>query len=104
MVTPIHLYQSPSAPSGSAFVRRAGSAWTGDYLIAMLAGRRLQRLRLQGDEVVEDESMLDGRFGRLREVVEGPDGALYVLTSNRDGRSEVTDDDDDRIIRIVPPE
>jgi glucose/arabinose dehydrogenase len=102
METPIALYQSPSAPSGGTFVRQDGSAWTGSYLIAMLAGERLQRVVIDGDEVVEQEKLLEGEYGRLREVVEGPDGALYVLTSNRDGRGSATDEDD-RIIRIQPP-
>jgi glucose/arabinose dehydrogenase len=42
-----------------------------------------------------------GKYGRLRDVVEGPDGALYVLTSNRDGRS-IPSPGDDRIYRISP--
>ncbi len=44
----------------------------------------------------------DGTYGRLRAVVEGPDGALYVTTSNRDGRGDPARADD-RILRIVPP-
>jgi glucose/arabinose dehydrogenase len=102
MQTPIKLYQSPSAPSGGTFLRSRGSAWTGSYFIAMLAGARLQRIVIEGDAVVEEQSLLEGRYGRLREVVEGPDGALYLLTSNRDGRGDPTEDDD-RIIRVEPP-
>ena len=49
-----------------------------------------------------DEPLFQGRYGRLRSVVEGPDGALYVLTSNRDGRGDPREGDD-RILRIVPP-
>jgi hypothetical protein len=39
------------------------------------------------------------QFGRLRDIVEGPDGNLYLLTSNRDGRGSPKDDDD-RLIRL----
>jgi aldose sugar dehydrogenase len=46
--------------------------------------------------------LLRGRYGRLRTIVDGPDGRLYALTSNRDGRGNPADDDD-RILRITPP-
>ena len=51
---------------------------------------------------MEDETLFKGDYGRLRTVVEGPDGDLYVLTSNQDGRGAPSDDDD-RILRITPP-
>jgi glucose/arabinose dehydrogenase len=47
------------------------------------------------------EPLLAGAYGRLRAVVVGPDGALYVTTSNRDGRGSPAADDD-RILRLVP--
>ena len=46
--------------------------------------------------------LLEGEYGRLRTVVEGPDGAIYVLTSNQDGRGSPTGEDD-RILRVTPP-
>jgi hypothetical protein len=57
---------------------------------------------LSGDSVVADEALFVGAYGRLRTVVEGPGGKLYVLTSNRDGRGPVHAGDD-RILRITPP-
>jgi glucose/arabinose dehydrogenase len=51
--------------------------------------------------VVNQEDLLAGRYGRIREVAEGPDGYLYFSTSNRDGRGTPAADDD-RIIRLVP--
>jgi uncharacterized protein YbjT (DUF2867 family) len=48
---------------------------------------------------VIDDSLFEGEFGCIRTVVEGPDGALYLLTSNRDSRGEPSNDDD-RIIRL----
>jgi glucose/arabinose dehydrogenase len=99
---PLKVYEDALAPSGATFLRQPGSRWTGDYLFANLRGEELRRLRLEGDKIVEDEVLLDGNFGRLRTVVEGPDGRIYVLTSNRDGRGDASEDDD-RIVRITPP-
>jgi glucose/arabinose dehydrogenase len=101
-VAPVALYEQSVAPSGATFVERPGSAWSGDFLFATLVGEELRRLRFDGDEVTLNEALFDGRFGRLRTVVEGPDGALYVLTSNRDGRGSPSDADD-RVLRVIPP-
>jgi aldose sugar dehydrogenase len=83
-------------------VTRKGSDWTGDYLFAALRGEALYRLRFEGRRIAGEEVLLEGDYGRLRTVVEGPGGDLYVLTSNRDGRGS-PDGDDDRILRIMPP-
>jgi len=101
-VAPLQLYQQTIAPSGAAFVSKGGSSWTGDFVLAALAGRELHRLELDGEEVAGDETLLEGRFGRLRAVVEAPDGSLWITTSNRDGRGDPAPTDD-RIIRLVPP-
>ena len=99
---PIAIYDDAIAPSGASFVTMPGSEWTGDFVLAALIGEQLRRISLDGTRVTENEPLLEGRYGRLRTVREGPDGALYVLTSNRDGRGE-PEPDDDRILRIVPP-
>lgn len=99
---PVMLWQETIAPSGAAFVSRPGSSWTGSYVVAALRGRALHRLTLTGDRTTGEQVLLDGTYGRLRAVVEGPDGALYVTTSNRDGRGDPVAEDD-RILRIVPP-
>ena len=90
------------APSGATFVHRRGSAWTGSFVFGTLRGEQLVRLRVSGARVLGTERLFEDRFGRIRNVVEGPDGALYLLTSNRDGRGDPSRDDD-RIIRLVPP-
>jgi glucose/arabinose dehydrogenase len=91
-ISPLATY-STIAPSGAIFVRRPGSQWTGDYLIGALRGQRIQRLRLDGDRVTINEALFQDRFGRVRDVTEGPDGALYAITGNGD----------DVVVRIVPP-
>lgn len=99
---PLVLYEDTIAPSGASFVTQPGSEWTGDFLIAALAGEQLRRISLDGTRVTADEALFEERFGRLRTVREGPDGALYLLTSNRDGRGDPIPQDD-RVLRIVPP-
>jgi glucose/arabinose dehydrogenase len=101
-VDPIKLYAAPIAPSGGTFVARRGSEWTGSFVFACLRGQALRRLVFDGDSIVADEPLFVARYGRLRTVVEGPDGKLYVLTSNRDGRG-VVHAGDDRILRVTPP-
>ena len=101
-VAPLTTYEESIAPSGATFVTLPGSAWTGDYLVGALVGEQVRRLRFDGSEVTVDEALFEGELGRVRAVVEGPDGALYALTSNRDGRGSPTADDD-RVVRIVPP-
>jgi glucose/arabinose dehydrogenase len=100
--SPLRAYPQPLAPSGATFVRRHGSRWTGSYLFACLRGEQLRRLVFRDGRIVVDEALLRGRYGRLRTVVEGPRGALYVLTSNRDGRGTPRAGDD-RILRVTPP-
>jgi glucose/arabinose dehydrogenase len=101
---PVAVYEDSIAPSGAIFVSRPRSAWTGDLLIAALVGEQIRRLSFDAEgRVTRDEALFEGDFGRLRTVVEGPDGALYALTSNRDGRGAPRDGDD-RVLRIVPPE
>ena len=95
-------YEDVIAPSGATFVSLPGSAWTGGFLLAALRGEQLRLVSLDGTRVTGDEALFEGRFGRLRTVVEGPDGAIYALTSNTDGRGSPREGDD-RILRIVPP-
>jgi glucose/arabinose dehydrogenase len=99
---PLRVYRAPIAPSGATFVTHPGSSWTGSFVFACLRGEELHRLRLRNGQIVADQTLLRRRYGRLRTVVEGPRGDLYVLTSNRDGRGRPVPGDD-RILRITPP-
>jgi glucose/arabinose dehydrogenase len=101
-IAPLRVYIAPIAPSGATFVTNRRSRWAGDYVLAALRGTQLRRLVFRGDRIVRDHPLLVGRYGRLRTVVEGPRGGLYVLTSNRDGRGAPTAADD-RILRVRPP-
>ncbi len=75
------------APSGMAFVtsdRYPG--WKGNLFIGALRGSHLVRLELDGRKVVKDEPLLAERNERIRDVRQGPDGWLYVLTDSADGQ------------------
>ncbi len=99
---PLLVYPEAIAPSGATFVTLPRSSWTGDFLFAALRGEQLRRVQLDGRRVTLNRALLRGRFGRLRTVVEAPDGSLYVLTNNRDGRGSPRSGDD-RILRVIPP-
>ena len=90
------------ATSGGAFVSGpAWGAWSGSLFVATLKDTTLRRLAVSGTSVASAEILYRGKYGRLRAVVRGPDGALYVTTSNRDGRGSPVASDD-RIVRIAP--
>jgi glucose/arabinose dehydrogenase len=85
---------SEASPSGAAVAR-------GALYVGALRGERLWRVPLDGARAGEPQALLAGRFGRLRTVVVAPDGALWVTTSNRDGRGTPAEADD-RILRVQP--
>lgn len=72
--------------------------WKGDMLVAGLSGQRLVRLRLDGQKVVAEETLLSG-IGRLRDVQQGPDGIVYVAV---DGDARGFDGAPTPIVRLVP--
>ena len=102
--SPLLEFTPAVAPSGASFSRGASlPSFVGDFFFATLRGERLIRVRLEPGNrrrVAETEELLTGVYGRLRDVVSGPDGALYVATSNRDGRGRPRAGDD-RILRVV---
>jgi len=51
--------------------------------------------------VMKNRNIFKNKYGRLREVIQGKDGSIYITTSNRDGRGN-PDKADDRIIRLIP--
>jgi aldose sugar dehydrogenase len=60
--------------------------WKGNFLVAGLSSQALIRLVLQGDRVVGEERLLTDRQERIRDVIQGPDGAVYVLTDGASGK------------------
>ena len=94
---------SEASPSGAAILKNGAiPQWEGSFFMAALRGQRLYRLALEpSGTVTEQEELLSGQAGRLRHVVQAPDGSLWVLTSNRDGRGTPIATDD-RILRLAP--
>ena len=104
LVSPLLEWTPAIAPGGASFVTGARvPSLRNDFLFAALRGERLVRVRLDSKDprrVLFSEDLFSNRFGRLREVVPGPDGAMYFTTSNRDGRGDVRQGDD-RILRLT---
>jgi len=89
------------APGGATFVSQG--PWAGSLLFTGLRGQTLYRVILDRNDprkVEKLERHFDRQFGRLRDIVEGPDKALYLLTSNHDGRGRPAPEDD-RVLRIT---
>lgn len=98
----LHTGNETWAPSGSAFYNSdAIPQWTGKYFVATLRGSHLHLIDFRDGMITSHEKLFEGEFGRLRDVAVGPDGAMYLLTSNRDGRG-APQATDDRILRISP--
>ena len=68
-------------------------AWRGNLFVGALAGQLLVRLENDGDKMGKEERLLQGLRQRIRDVRDGPDGALWLATDSSSGR----------ILRITPP-
>ena len=99
----IRNYTPSVAPAGCAiYSADLIPQWKGSLLFVTLRGESLRRLTIgSGGTVTGEEVIYDGEYGRLRDVAVGPDGAVYLATSNRDGRGNPANGDD-RILRIAP--
>lgn len=94
MERPYHVWAKSPALSGMAFYTgRPGMPWNDSLFLGSLVERNLIRLTLKGDAIVEEERLLGDLEQRIRDVRVGPDGDLYVIT----------DEDDGKLLRIQPP-
>ena len=95
MEQPLHHWTPSIAPSGMAFLTsdRYGPAWRGSLFVCSLKFQFLNRVELSGTRVVGEERLLSDLGERIRDVRQGPDGYLYVLTDNAKGR----------LLRLAPP-
>lgn len=101
LVSPLVEYTPAIAPGGAAFCTgKMFPEWKGDLFITGLRGECVIRLKIDGTKIASQEKMFEGVYGRIRDIEEGPDGAIYFTTSNRDGRGRAQRGDD-KILKIV---
>jgi len=88
MVPPLHYWVPSIAPSGMAFLTsdRYGPAWKGNLFVGSLKFGYLDRIVLKDGKVVAEHKLLEDGRARIRDVRQGPDGLLYVLTDESDGK------------------
>jgi glucose/arabinose dehydrogenase len=102
MISPLLEYTPAIAPSGAMFYTGdVFPAWKGNFFFATLVGRMLVRVKLEGQKPVGQQFLLKGEYGRLRDVAQGPDGFIYVITSDTDAYGPGSPEGD-RLIRLVP--
>jgi glucose/arabinose dehydrogenase len=93
MEQPLYYWDPSIAPSGMAFYTSDKfPQWRGNLLTGALAKTHLTRLVLEGETVVAEEQLLNDLGERIRDVRQGPDGAIYVATDSPNGR----------ILRVTP--
>ncbi|OGW27586.1 MAG: glucose dehydrogenase [Nitrospirae bacterium GWC2_42_7] len=110
-IDPLIVWKKTTPPSGIAFY--GGDKLKhlkGDLFVTSLKGESLIKITLKRDGSRYEAAKIErwfsddydsGKYGRLRDVVEGPDGFLYFLTNNKDGRGDPKPSDD-KIYRIMP--
>ncbi|MCX7594589.1 MAG: PQQ-dependent sugar dehydrogenase [Fischerella sp.] len=104
LVTPSIVWRQAVPPGGATiYTGNAIPEWKGSLIIATLRSEHLQRVVFDPQsprQVRQHEVYLQGKYGRLREAIMGPDGELYVTTSNCDGRGDCPSQRD-KILRIT---
>jgi glucose/arabinose dehydrogenase len=103
---PLVVYDD-NPPAGATFVTSDKyPTLRGSLLIGTLGSQRLLSVVLKPGEtpdVSRTDVLFEKTFGRVRDVIEGPDGFLYFSTSNRDGRNAKPRSGDDHVFRLLPP-
>ncbi|MEW6043195.1 MAG: PQQ-dependent sugar dehydrogenase [Thermoproteota archaeon] len=96
---PVMCYDPSIEPGGIVFYSGDKLEYTDSLIMATLRGANLYKLEVSEDDILSQKSILSG-LGRIRDVNQGPDGYLYVITSNTDGKG-FPDKTDDKLIRIL---
>jgi glucose/arabinose dehydrogenase len=95
MEQPLHYWVPSIAPSGMAFLTsdRYGPGMKGNLFVGSLKFAYLDRIELAGGKVLREHKLIAQQGERVRDVRQGPDGLLYVLTDSRNGK----------LLRLLPP-
>jgi glucose/arabinose dehydrogenase len=96
---PVMCYDPSIEPGGIVFYSGDKLEYTDSLIMATLRGANLYKLDVSEDGILSQKSVLSG-LGRIRDVNQGPDGYLYVITSNTDGKG-FPDKTDDKLIKIL---
>lgn len=103
MEDPVLVFTPAVAPASGMFYKSGKIAYfKNNFLFGCLRGEGIMRVVVDENNptrIISHEKLADIDFGRIREVVEAPDGSIYFSTSNRDGRGSVREGDD-KIYRI----
>lgn len=93
---PVYYWDPSIAPSGMAILAgaRLFPGWEGDMLVGALRAQMLVRLDRMNGTIVSEERLFEGALGRIRDVRQGPDGAIWLLT----------DDSEGSLVRVSPQE
>jgi glucose/arabinose dehydrogenase len=97
--SPVMCYDPSIEPGGIVFYSGDKLEYKDSMIMATLRGANLYKLDISGDGMLSQKSILSGA-GRIRDVAEGPDGYLYIITSNTDGKG-FPDRTDDKLMRIL---
>jgi len=104
MISPKLVFTPAVAPASAMFYKSDKiPEFTNNFFFGLLKGEGIIRVILdknKPDQVVSYQKIENINFGRIREVTEGPDGAIYFSTSNRDGRGKIQQNDD-KIYRLI---
>jgi glucose/arabinose dehydrogenase len=93
MEQPVKYWVPSIAPSGMAFYTGdLFATWKGNLFVGALKFQLLARLELDGEKVIKEERLLQNLGERIRDVRQGPDGALWLLTDSGNGR----------VLRVTP--
>ena len=105
LIAPVQLFTPAVAPASGIFYRSdLIPQFTNNFLFGALRGEGLYLIKVDQTDTTKTkgyEKIEEVKIGRVRDVVEGPDGALYLTTSNQDGRGRARQGDD-KVYRLAP--